>query len=99
MTKKIFSRVQIKSKSISLSTKQNSGLKHSIYTNNNNIISSINKEKFMLSTDKIQIKGIHNIQNSMAAISVAQILKISNQKIKESLKNFLKVFPTVLNIF
>ena len=64
MTKKIFSRVQIKSKSISFSTKQNSGLKHSIYTNNNNIISLINKEKFMLSTDKIQIKGIHNIQNS-----------------------------------
>ena len=57
----------------------------------NNIISSINKEKFMLSTDKIQIKGIHNIQNSMAAISVAQILKISNQKIKESLKTFKSI--------
>ena len=91
VTKKIFSRVQIKSKSISFSTKQNRGLKHSIYTNKNNIISSINKEKFMLSTDKIQIKGIHNIQNSMAAISVAQILKISNQKIKESLKTFKSI--------
>ena len=91
MTKKIFSKVQIKSKSISFSTKQNRGLKHSIYTNKNNIISSINKEKFMLSTDKIQIKGIHNIQNSMAAISVAQILKISNQKIKESLKTFKSI--------
>ena len=45
----------------------------------------------MLSTDKIQIKGIHNIQNSMAAISVAQILKISNQKIKESLKTFKSI--------
>ena len=91
VTKKIFSRVQIKSKSISFSTKQNSGLKHSIYANNKNIISLINKEKFMLSTDKIQIKGIHNIQNSMAAISVAQILKISNQKIKESLKTFKSI--------
>ena len=91
MTKKIFSRVQINSKSISFSTKQNSGLKDSIYVNNKNIISSINKEKFMLSTDKIQIKGIHNIQNSMAAISVAQILKISNQKIKESLKTFKSI--------
>ena len=88
VTKKIFSRIKINSKLISFSIKQKMGLAHPIYTKNNNIISSINKEKFMLSTDKIQIKGIHNIQNSMAAISVAQILKISNQKIKESLKTF-----------
>ncbi len=88
VTKKIFSRIKINSKLISFSIKQKMGLAHPIYTKNNNIISSINKEKFMLSTDKIQIKGIHNIQNSMAAISVAQILKISNLKIKESLKTF-----------
>ena len=88
VTNKIFSRIKINSKLISFSIKQKMGLAHPIYTKNNNIISSINKEKFMLSTDKIQIKGIHNIQNSMAAISVAQILKISNQKIKESLKTF-----------
>ena len=88
VTNKIFSRIKINSKLISFSIKQKMGLGHPIYTKNNNIISSINKEKFMLSTDKIQIKGIHNIQNSMAAIGVAQILKISNQKIKESLKTF-----------
>ena len=88
VTNEIFSRIKINSKLISFSIKQKMGLGHPIYTKNNNIISSINKEKFMLSTDKIQIKGIHNIQNSMAAIGVAQILKISNQKIKESLKTF-----------
>ncbi len=91
VTNKIFSRVKINSKLISFSIKQNIGPKHAIYTKNKNIISSINKEKFMLSTDKIQIKGIHNLQNSMAAISVAQILKISNQKIKESLKTFKSI--------
>ena len=91
VTNKIFSRVKINSKLISFSIKQNIGPQHAIYTKNKNIISSINKEKFMLSTDKIQIKGIHNLQNSMAAISVAQILKISNQKIKESLKTFKSI--------
>ena len=44
VTNKIFSTIKIKSKSIPFSTKQNSGLKHSIYTNNNNIISLINKD-------------------------------------------------------
>jgi UDP-N-acetylmuramoylalanine--D-glutamate ligase len=45
----------------------------------------------MLSINKIPIQGKHNLQNSMAAISVAQILKISNQKIKESLKTFKSI--------
>ena len=45
----------------------------------------------MLSTNKIPIKGKHNLQNSMAAISVAQILKISNEKIKESFKTFKSI--------
>ena len=98
VTNKIFSRVKINSKLISFSIKQNIEPHHAIYTKNKKIISSINKEKFMLSTDKIQIKGIHNLQNSMAAISVAQILKISNQKIKESLKTF-KNIPHRLEYF
>ena len=45
----------------------------------------------ILSINKIPVQGKHNLQNSMAAISVAQILKISNQKIKESLKTFKSI--------
>ena len=57
----------------------------------NHIKSLLNKKNFMLSINKIPIQGKHNLQNSMAAISVAQILKISNQKIKESLKTFKSI--------
>ena len=45
----------------------------------------------MISINNIPLKGVHNLQNSMAAISVAQVLKISNEKIKESLKTFKNI--------
>ena len=59
-----------------------------LYIDKVHIISTLNKKKFMLRTNKIPLIGKHNLQNSMAAISIAQILKISNEKIKESLKTF-----------
>jgi len=91
VTKKILKTIKINSKKFSFSLSK-SQYKHSqIYLDKNHINSLLNKKKFMLSTNKIPIKGKHNLQNSMAAISVAQILKISNEKIKESFKTFKSI--------
>ena len=39
----------------------------------------------------LSIKGKHNVQNSMAAATVAKILNISDQNIRESLGNFQSI--------
>ncbi len=44
--------------------------------------------KPFIKRDEIFIKGIHNVENSMAAILAAKVSKISEDKIKETLKNF-----------
>ena len=81
----------MKSKIFSFSLSKNEDKNTLLFIDQNHINSLINKKKFMLSTNKVPITGIHNLQNSMAAISVAQILKISNKKIKESLKTFKSI--------
>ena len=91
VTKNIFKKIQIKSKIYSFSLTKNQDKNSKVFLDKNHINSLLNKNKFMLSINKIPIKGNHNLQNSMAAISVAQILKISNEKIKESLKTFKSI--------
>ena len=61
------------------------------YLENNNIKSEINKNKFMISIEILTLKGRHNVQNSMAAATVAQLLNITNQDLKESLSNFQSI--------
>tara|TARA_B100001094_G_scaffold107070_1_gene103105 strand:+ start:26170 stop:27510 length:1341 start_codon:yes stop_codon:yes gene_type:complete len=61
------------------------------YLENKNIKSEINKNKFMISIESLSLKGRHNVQNSMAAATVAQLLNITNQDIKESLSNFQSI--------
>jgi len=61
------------------------------YSENNNIKSEINKNKFMISLENLSLKGKHNVQNSMAAATVAQLLNITNQDLKESLSNFQSI--------
>ena len=91
VTKKILKTIKINSKILSFSLSKNQDKHSQIYLDKNHINSLLNKKKFMLSTNKIPIKGKHNLQNSMAAISVAQILKISDEKIKESFKTFKSI--------
>ena len=91
VTKRILKTIKINSKKISFSLSKSQDKHSQIYLDKNHINSLLNKKKFMLSTNKIPIKGKHNLQNSMAAISVAQILKISNEKIKESFKTFKSI--------
>ena len=90
-TTNILNKINIQPNCISISIDKNKENKKQIFLNDNKINSSINKEKFMISINNIPLKGVHNLQNSMAAISVAQVLKISNEKIKESLKTFKNI--------
>ena len=66
-------------------------LSNQTYIENNYIKSEINKNKFMISLESLSLKGKHNAQNSMAAATVAQLLNITNQDLKESLSNFQSI--------
>ena len=88
VTKSFLKSIRINSKIFSFSVTKNQEIHTKLYIDKVHIISTLNKKKFMLRISKIPLIGKHNLQNSMAAISIAQILKISNEKIKESLKTF-----------
>lgn len=45
-------------------------------------------EENILDTDKMKIKGVHNLLNACAASALAKIAKIDNQSIKNGLTNF-----------
>lgn len=47
-----------------------------------------NKEVFKMSTETFALQGMHNIKNAMAASTVAQLLNIRKQTIRECLENF-----------
>ena len=49
---------------------------------------NINEEEFLMDTADIALEGKHNLKNAMAATSVANILRIRKQTIRESLSNF-----------
>jgi UDP-N-acetylmuramoylalanine--D-glutamate ligase len=49
---------------------------------------NINEEEFEMKTAGISLEGRHNLKNAMAATSVAQLMKIRKQTIRESLSNF-----------
>jgi UDP-N-acetylmuramoylalanine--D-glutamate ligase len=49
---------------------------------------NINQEEFLMETVQIALEGKHNLKNAMAATSVAQLMKIRKQTIRESLSNF-----------
>jgi UDP-N-acetylmuramoylalanine--D-glutamate ligase len=58
------------------------------YLNKNTMIININEEEFSMETSQIALEGRHNLKNAMAAASVASLLKIRKQTIRESLGNF-----------
>ena len=83
-------RRKINSNKISFSfSKKN--FSNQVYIEKNIIKSEINKNKFMIPIDSLSLKGKHNVQNSMAAATVAQLLKISNEELRESLGNFQSI--------
>ncbi|MFC7445029.1 UDP-N-acetylmuramoylalanine--D-glutamate ligase [Mesoflavibacter sp. HG96] len=63
-------------------------IENGAYLNNENIIITINNNKIIMPTKNIALEGKHNIKNAMAASTVAHLLKIRKQTIRESLENF-----------
>lgn len=49
---------------------------------------TIDNNKLTMPTENITLEGKHNIKNAMAASTVAHLLKIRKQTIRESLENF-----------
>ena len=58
------------------------------FLKDNNMEININEEEFVMETQYIALEGKHNLKNAMAATSVAKLLQIRKQTIRESLSNF-----------
>ncbi|MGF1556542.1 UDP-N-acetylmuramoyl-L-alanine--D-glutamate ligase [Paucihalobacter sp.] len=63
-------------------------IENGAYYNNNEIIITIDNNKIIMPTNNLALEGKHNIKNAMAASTVAHLLKIRKQTIRESLENF-----------
>ncbi|WP_412559997.1 UDP-N-acetylmuramoyl-L-alanine--D-glutamate ligase [Winogradskyella sp. MIT101101] len=58
------------------------------YYKDNKIIITIDNNQIIMPTENITLEGKHNVKNAMAASTVAHLLKIRKQTIRESLENF-----------
>ena len=58
------------------------------FENNNNITINTLNEQFTMTSNLLTIQGKHNVKNAMAATTVAQLMRIRKQTIRESLTNF-----------
>ncbi len=63
-------------------------IENGAYLDKKNIKITINNNQIIMPTANITLEGKHNIKNAMAASTVAHLLKIRKQTIRESLENF-----------
>tara|TARA_R110000868_G_scaffold28241_31_gene106257 strand:+ start:2479 stop:3873 length:1395 start_codon:yes stop_codon:yes gene_type:complete len=63
-------------------------IENGAYLENNNIKITIDNNQIIMPTSSLALEGKHNIKNAMAASTVAHLLKIRKQTIRESLENF-----------
>ncbi len=63
-------------------------IENGAYLDNNNIKITIDNNQIIMPTSNLALEGKHNIKNAMAASTVANLLKIRKQTIRESLENF-----------
>ncbi|WP_445733275.1 UDP-N-acetylmuramoyl-L-alanine--D-glutamate ligase [Mariniflexile sp.] len=63
-------------------------IENGAYLDKQNIIITINNNQIIMPTSSLTLEGNHNIKNAMAASTVAHLLKIRKQMIRESLENF-----------
>lgn len=63
-------------------------IENGAYYKDNHIIITIDNNKITMPTTNLTLEGNHNIKNAMAASTVAQLLRIRKQTIRESLENF-----------
>ncbi|WP_299520018.1 UDP-N-acetylmuramoyl-L-alanine--D-glutamate ligase [Winogradskyella sp.] len=80
------SKNQIQSKKLPFSLTK--VVEEGAYLDNKEIIITIDNNKIIMPTENITLEGKHNIKNAMAASTVAHLLKIRKQTIRESLENF-----------
>ena len=59
-----------------------------VYAINDQIIVQQDNSNTMIQTTHFQLQGRHNLLNAMAAVSVARLLKVSKDSIRESLISF-----------
>ena len=81
---------KINSTKISFSTTDNESLNKGCIKNQT-ININVNNNNLMIPIENLSLQGNHNIQNSMAAATVAKILNISDNNIRESLGNFKSI--------
>ncbi|MEH6535180.1 MAG: UDP-N-acetylmuramoyl-L-alanine--D-glutamate ligase [Psychroserpens sp.] len=63
-------------------------IENGAYLDNDNIKITIDNNEIIMPTANLALEGKHNIKNAMAASTVAHLLKIRKQTIRESLENF-----------
>jgi UDP-N-acetylmuramoylalanine--D-glutamate ligase len=63
-------------------------IENGAYLDKDNIRLTINNNQIIMPTANLTLEGKHNIKNAMAASTVAHLLKIRKQTIRESLENF-----------
>ena len=63
-------------------------IENGAYLDNDKIKITIDNNKIIMPTANLALEGKHNIKNQMAASTVAHLLKIRKQTIRESLENF-----------
>lgn len=66
-------------------------LKEGAWRTGNEIHIQTDNTKLTMTTDSLALEGQHNIKNTMAAATVARLLGIRNESIRESVANFLGV--------
>ncbi|MDY0088858.1 MAG: UDP-N-acetylmuramoyl-L-alanine--D-glutamate ligase [Flavobacteriaceae bacterium] len=77
---------KIKSKQIPFSLTKK--MKEGAYINKQTMELYINQEEFSMETRAIALEGKHNMKNAMAASSVAQLMRIRKDTIRDSMSNF-----------
>jgi UDP-N-acetylmuramoylalanine--D-glutamate ligase len=63
-------------------------IENGAYLDKKNIKITIDNNQIIMPTNNLTLEGKHNIKNAMAASTVAHLLKIRKQTIRESLENF-----------
>ncbi len=63
-------------------------IENGAYLDNEHIKITIDNNQIIMPTANLALEGKHNIKNAMAASTVAHLLKIRKQTIRESLENF-----------
>lgn len=87
---------EIKAKKLPLSVKTE--VVEGAYIKDNKMHLHINNTHFEMETTDLALKGTHNMKNAMAASTVAQLLRIRKQTIRESMQSFQGVEHRLENV-